>query len=45
MSRVLAEQGRGPEAQQYAASAERLSAARDARANKSTTSGNEPNGS
>lgn len=45
MSRVLTEQGRGPEAQQYSASADRLEAARNARANKSTTSGGEPNAS
>ncbi len=45
MSRILTEQGRELEAQQYAASAERLAAARNARVNNSTTSGNEPNGS
>jgi len=43
MSRVLTQQSRGPEAQQYAASAGRLAAARDARANKTNTSGSEPN--
>lgn len=37
MSRVLAEQGRGPEAEQYAAAADRLAAARDGRAGSSTT--------
>ncbi len=45
MSRILTEQGREPEAQQYAASAERLAAARDARENKANMSGDKPNGS
>jgi predicted Zn-dependent protease len=46
MSRVLAEQGRGPESQQYAAAAERLAAARDAASKTSTTGGREqPNAS